>query len=387
MTNTYRRSLLNPEHDIDREPLESQRTAVSFGNPYRRRMSEYEQVTLYAQPNPDWIRGGIGVGGWSTRFPGGRGAWENYFTEARCTDWFAFRDPEGRWQKPYVAEKADEWRNTSRLFSTFASHGMYRGADATWIEHVVGEQLGAMALHDYGIFMALTSAIRDCLVDTLKVAVVNLALDFLDSSQQIQAEKVYLGRVFDESLAEVEPAKRMWQDDPAFTGARTFVEHLWRDGFDHIEVIFALTLIYEPLFGHFVRHEYFSRMAPAHGDQLTPQILWPAMRAAQAANTWTRELFGRVLAGDEEFGTYNRQVMAWWTRRWLPRALDAVAAASMLFDSTDILRSATGDAPRQKFESIAADWVSDVAPIWSSDVTVHDLLSLYDKNASDRRTA
>ena len=118
-------------------------------------------MLLYAQPNPDWIRGGIGVGGWSTRFPGGRGAWENYFTEARCTDWFAFRDPEGRWQKPYVAEKADQWRTTGRLFSTFDSHTLHRRADRDWVETMIGEHLGAIVLHDYGLFMALASPIRD----------------------------------------------------------------------------------------------------------------------------------------------------------------------------------------------------------------------------------
>jgi hypothetical protein len=382
VANTYRRSLLNPEYDLAREPLETQRTAVHFANPYRRRISEYESVLLYAQPNPDWIRGGIGVGGWSTRFPGGRGAWENYFTEARCTDWFAFRDPEGRWQKPYVAEKADEWRTTTRLFSTFASHSMHRRADPTWIQTVVGEQLGAMVLHDYGLFMALTSGIRDSLVDTLRVTIVNWALDFLDSAQQIQAEKVYLGQAVSESIAELDPAKQLWLHDPAYVGARTFVEHLWRDGYDHIEVIFALGLLYEPLFGRFARQEYFYRLAPLHGDQLTPQVLWPSLRSVEAANTWTKELFDQILGADNEFGTYNKQLMAWWTRRWLPRAVDAVADFSALFESTDILRNRPIESPREIFESVAADWIRDIAPVWGSDVTVEDLLALYDKRTA-----
>jgi hypothetical protein len=378
VSSTYRRSLLNPEHDLERTPLETVRTAVHFANPYRRRISEYEQVLLYAQPNPDWIRGGIGVGGWSTRFPGGRGAWENYFTEARCTDWFAFRDPEGRWQKPYVAEKADQWRTTGRLFSTFNSHTLHNRADRTWMETVIGEHLGAIVLHDYGIFMALASPIRDALVDTLRVAIVNWALDFLDSAQQIQAEKVYLSQTVSESIADLGPAKQRWLNDPAYAGARSFVEHLWRDGYDHIEVLFALGLIYEPLFGRFVRQEYFYRLAPLHGDHLTPQILWPSLRSAEAANTWTRELFGRILASDGEFGAYNRQLMAWWTQRWLPRAVAAVAGISGLFDSTDLVRTVPIEPPRQVFEALATDWVRDVAPLWDSDVTAGHLVDLYD---------
>jgi Methane/Phenol/Toluene Hydroxylase len=387
MSTTYRRSLLNPEHDQERQPLETQRTAVHFANPYRRRISEYEQVLLYAQPNPDWIRGGIGVGGWTTRFPGGRGAWENYFTEARCTDWFAFRDPEGRWQKPYVAEKADQWRTTGRLFSTFSSHALHRGADSTWIKTVIGEQLGALVLHDYGLFMALTWPVRDSLVDTLRVAIVNWALDFLDSAQQIQAEKVFLGQSVSESITELDPAKQRWLNDPAFAGARTFVEHLWLDGYDHIEVVFGLALIYEPLFGRFARQEYFYRLAPLHGDHLTPQVLWPSLRSAEAANTWTRELFDKILGSDAEFGVYNRQLMAWWAQRWLPRAVDAVADISTLFDSTELLRTRPTETPRQLFESLATDWVRDVAPIWGSDVTMENLLGRYDNRSSGRSVA
>jgi Methane/Phenol/Toluene Hydroxylase len=387
MVNTYRRSLLNPDHDIDREPLETQRTAVHFANPYRRRMSEYEQVLLHTQPNPDWIRGGIGVGGWTTRFPGGRGPWENYFTEVRCTDWFAFRDPEGRWQKPYVAEKADQWRTTSRLFTTFHSHGLHRGADHDWLATIVAEHLGALVLHDYGIFMALASPIRDSLVDTLRVAVVNYAVDFLDSAQQIQAEKVYLGQVLSESISEVAPAKQRWLNDPAYAGARTFVEHLWGDGYDHIEVLFALALIYEPLFGRFLRREYYYRLAPLHGDQLTPQVLWPSFRSAEAADIWTRELFGRLLGGDPEFGDYNKNVMSWWAKRWLGRAITAVADIAILFDATEILRNADLDSPRTIFETVATDWLSDIAPIWGTDLTIEDLLGVYDQAARARRVA
>lgn len=387
MTNTYRRSLLNPEHDGDRAPLETQRTAVHFASPYRRRISEYEQVLLHTQPNPDWVRGGIGVGGWGTRFPGGRGPWENYFTEARCTDWFAFRDPEGRWQRPYVAEKADEWRTTSRLFTTFHSQGLHRSGDRYWLQTVVGEHLGALVLHDYGIFMALASPVRDTLVDTLRVAVVNWAMDFLDNAQQIQAEKVFLGRVLSESVADLEPARRRWLEDPTYAGARAFVEHLWGDGYDHIEVIFALAMIYEPLFGRVVRRELYYRLAPLHGDQLTPQVLWPSFRAAEAAGAWTRELFERHLGADPEFGGYNRRLMGWWARRWLPRAVTAIAGLSGLFTSTAQLRDAPLPTARDIFATVAREWLDEFAPLWESDVGIDDLLDLYDRAATVGSTA
>jgi len=102
MQGTARRLLLNPDFDEAVEPFETRRTMGYYANPYRKRISEYEKVLLYAQPSPDWIPGGLGLGGWTGKFAGGRGAWENYFTEAKSSDWFAFRDPGSRWEQPYV---------------------------------------------------------------------------------------------------------------------------------------------------------------------------------------------------------------------------------------------------------------------------------------------
>ena len=65
--------------------------------------------------------------------------------------------------------------------------------------------------------------------------------------------------------------------------------------------------------------------------------------------------------------------MAWWTRRWLPRAIDAVA------DFSSFLESA-----RETFEVLAADWTRDFAPIWGSDVTTTDLIDLFDKSVAGR---
>src|SRR2546430_2991012 len=115
-----RRLLLNPECDETIEPFESRRTMNYFANPYRKRISEYEKVLLYAQPNPDWIAGGLGLGGWTGKFAGGRGNWENYFTEALSFDLVAFRGPGSRLGEPLVKEKAEEWCDTPRFITSYA---------------------------------------------------------------------------------------------------------------------------------------------------------------------------------------------------------------------------------------------------------------------------
>jgi Methane/Phenol/Toluene Hydroxylase len=361
----YRRALLNPDYDAGPAVLEERRTAIHFANPYGARISEYEQVLLFTQPNPDWIPGGIGVGGWSAAFPGGRGAWENYFTEAKTSDWFVFRDPEGRWQRPYVAEKADEWREFERLLATFASQGLHRRLDPRWTTDVLAGHLGALAFHDYGVFMALASPIRDCLVDTLRAAVVTSALDFLDNAQLIQAERIYLGRMTLLTQPDLALPRALWLNHPAWRGTREVVEEMWGKTYDHIELLFVLHVLHEPLFGRLARGEFFASQAAFHGDQLTPRVLGYSARAAAAARTWTVELFGRTLGGDPAFGDYNRKLMRYWAEKWLPLVIEALRDFSDLWQASDILQE--NGAPRACAHSIRRvieDWYQDLAPLF-----------------------
>jgi hypothetical protein len=373
----YRRALLNPEYDEQPRVLEEKRIPLSFASPYGPRMSEYEQVLLYNQPNPDWIPGGLGVGGWSTSFPGGRGTWENYFTEAKTSDWFVFRDPEGRWQRPYVAEKADEWREFQRLVATAAKRRLHKTLDPEWTASVLTGHLGALALHDYGMFMALAAPIRDCLVDTLRAAIVTSSLDFLDNAQMIQAEKLYLAQVTSAAKADVAPAKALWHEDRAWQGARQLVQEIWGETYDHIEILFAIHVIHEPLFGRFVREGFFSQHAAQHGDFITPRVLWHSVRGAEAAYSWTAELFGRTLAGDPTFGDYNKRLMRFWAEKWLPLELAALGDARRIWETTkNLLRSAE----RHKkvdglLQEIVEDWRDKYAAIFDGDIDLDGILA------------
>jgi hypothetical protein len=372
----YRRELLNPRYDGHERVLEERRIPLSFANPYGARLSEYEQVTLYNQPNPDWIAGGLGIGGWSTCFPGGRGTWENYFTEARTSDWYVFRDPEGRWQRPYVAEKADEWREFQRLVATASKRGLHRTLDREWSSEVLTGHLGALALHDYGIFMSLAAPIRDALVDTLRAAIVTSSLDFLDNAQMIQAEKIYLGQVSDVAKPDVEPSKALWHRHQIWQGSRSLVEEIWGETYDHIEILFAIHVIHEPLFGRVAREAFFTQQAARHGDQITPRVLWHSMRGAEAARSWAVELFARTLADDPTFGEYNRNLMRFWAQKWLPLERTALEDIRGLWSSTETLRSSTE--AQSAFDSsmrhIRRDWRQTYGPLFDYDEELDALL-------------
>ena len=367
-----RRLLLNPEFDETIEPFESRRTMNYFANPYLKRISEYEKVLLYAQPNPDWIAGGLGLGGWTGKFAGGRGNWENYFTEARSSDWFAFRDPGSRWEQPYVKEKAEEWRDTQRFMTASASEKLHDDIDPEWVNPMITKYLGGFVHHEYGLFMAHASVVRDTFTDMLRVAAGTGALDHLDTAQMIQAEKMYLAQVRADVSEDIAPSKEAWLTDPVFAGARAVVEGLWADSYDAIETLFGLYMVYEPLFGRFARRELFYRHAALHGDHYTPQTMWSTLRAGEAAARWTFDLFERVLAGDPQFGAYNVKVMKMWAEKWIPLTLTAMSDLTPLWEMTDRMRTGSRG-PQIAAERVVAEWMESYAPVFGFEGSDKDL--------------
>ncbi|PND54254.1 toluene hydroxylase [Mycobacterium sp. ENV421] len=370
-----RRAFLNPAYDVEREPLETRRTSQWYAKPYRRRISEYESLLLYAQPNPDWIPGGLGVGGFCNKFSGGRAPWENYTTEAKSSDWFVFRDPSGRGQPSYVAQKAEENEESGRLFATYAAQGLYRDLDREWAMEVLPVIFGAYAHHEYGLFMALGSPARDSLTDVLRVAIITGAMDHLDSAEMIQAEKVYLSHNVDGFSAEVAPAREAWLSNPAYRTAREIIERMWGDVYDHIEAVFAAFMVHEPLFGRFVRQQFFHRLAPLHGDQLTPAIVWPSINASEIGAKWAFELFGHMLAGDPKFGDYNKSLMRLWARDWAMQSIQAMADFVPVFASTSTLRNhVSTEQVTDAARTVIGDWARRYAPVFELDVDVEDLV-------------
>ncbi|HKN38200.1 MAG TPA: toluene hydroxylase [Acidimicrobiia bacterium] len=368
-----RRLLLNPAFDEAVEPFETRRTMGYYANPYRKRISEYEKVLLYAQPNPDWIPGGLGLGGWTGKFAGGRGSWENYFTEARCSDWFAFRDPGSRWEQPYVREKAEEWREAQRFMDSSAAEHLHDDIDPEWADPMITRYLGAFVHHEYGLFMAHASVVRDTFTDVLRVAVGTGALDHLDTAQMIQAEKMFLAQVRDDVVEDIAPGKDAWLNDPALRGARTVVERLWGESYDPVETLFGMYMVYEPLFGRFARRELFHHHAALHGDHFTARTLWSALRAGDAASRWVFDLFERVLAGDPHFASYNVKVMRMWAETWVPLTLSAMADLMPLWGATERMRAASAG-PVRAAQRVVGEWTSAYAPVFGWEASADELL-------------
>lgn len=345
-----------PDH-----PLDTQRKMGYFIEPRWKRLTEYEALTVYAQPNADWIPGGLDWGDWTQKFHGGRPSWGNETTELHTTDWFRHRDPHRRWHAPYVKDKAEEWRYTERFLEAYSAEGQVRSMKPEWRDQVINRLWGAFLFNEYALFNAHSSVAREALSDTIRVTSVNSALDKVDIAQMVQLERSFLAKIVPGFPESTDEPREEWLKGEVYKGAREAVENIWQSIYDWNESLLAAHLVYDPLFGQFVRRETFQRLAPRFGDNLTPFFVNQAQTYFQIAKAGMRDMFFVCLAEDPEFAEYNRRVMRIWMAKWLEPTVTALRDFMGIFARLPENGKTTRDEIVQSVNRVVDDWVEDYA--------------------------
>lgn len=366
MLDERRRGLTDPEmaavilDALPDQPLDKQNKMGYFITPRWKRLTEYEALTVYAQPNADWIAGGLDWGDWTQKFHGGRPSWGNETTELRSTNWYNHRDPLRRWHAPYVKDKAEEWRYTDRFLLGYSADGQARTLDPFWRDEFIGKYWGAFLFSEYGLFNAHSSVAREALSDVIRVSSTFWGFDKNDLAQMIQLEREFLAKIvpgFDESTA---VPKAEWTTGTVYQGARLAVEAIWQDIFDWNESLFAVHAVYDALFGQFVRREFFQRLAPRFGDNLTPFFINQSQTYFQIAKVGVQDLYFTTLANDVEFGDYNRTVLRNWTAKWLQPTVAALCDVMGLFAKLPAGTTDRGEITASLYR-VVDDWIEDYA--------------------------
>ncbi len=346
-----------PDHDLD-----TQRRMNYFVTPRWKRLSEYEILTLYTQPNPDWIAGGLDWGDWTQKFHGGRPSWGNESTELRTTDWYRHRDPARRWHAPYVKDKSEEWRYTTRFLEAYSAEGAIRSIDPKWRDGVLDKYWGALLFSEYGMFNAHSSVARDALSDTIRSSATFAALDKVDNAQMIQLERNFLSKLVPGFPESTEGPKKVWTTDPIFKGARETVEEAWQGIQDFNEILWAVHGVYDPLFGQFARREFFGRLAANYGDNLTPFFIAQTQLYFQTTKAALSDLFFTSLGDDPEFGDLNRTWFRAWTGKWLQKTAEALHDFLGIYAKVDRIPGISDPASiKAAVARVVNDWVADYA--------------------------
>lgn len=347
--------------DLPEQRIDSQRQLKYFVVPGGRRLTEYEVLTIYAQQGTDWAGGGLETGDAGQKWPGGRPTYAPETTELKTTDWWRFRDPAGKWFFPYIKDKAEEGRINNRFMRSYASDGAIRSMDRFWAQDMLMPYYGAFLFSEYGLYNAHASVVHDCLSDMIRVFFSNIAFDKNDAAQLVQTQRVFMHKLVPELSDELAGPKELWLKSPLFRGARETVEELWSGTYDHMEAIWAIYGIYEPIVGQYIRREFFQRVGPYFGDTLTPWFTAQTIGFHHYAVEGVRALYFKALMEDPEYGDVNRRWLQAWTGKWLPKVIGALNDFQGIYREIENTPVAETSRVEASVRRVLMDWQSDFA--------------------------
>jgi hypothetical protein len=290
--------------------------------PKKRRATLYEDVTVDTQPsvhrhvNRDW----------PVHFEDGRGLWWEDSTALRSGDWYEFRDPGQMWERTYYQTGTAYEQLIEGAVRTARRERVFEDFTPEWVEFL-RTHLQVPAFCEHGIWLALASAARDTLSDTVTHCV---AIEAAMKQRQAQAYLLY-GMDLEEHFGEfsVDRARESWLHDEHWQPARRYVERL-RATPDWGERVVATNICFEPLVGLLVRRELLMRSVRFNGDILTQALSHVSQLEWEWVGNWTVELVKFVLA-DSDNGAANRDVLAGWLADWTPLAEEAAVALGAVF--------------------------------------------------------
>jgi propane 2-monooxygenase small subunit len=291
--------------------------------PSKRRATLYEDVTVDSQPS---IHRHLDRG-WPMYFENGQGMWSDDSTALRSGDWYDFRDPGQLWERSYYQTGTSYEQLIEGAVRTARRERVFDDFSAEWVDWL-RKHLQVPAFIEHGIWLALATASRDTLSDTVTHCV---ALEAAMKQRQAQAILLY-GMDLEEHFGDfpVDRARESFLEDDVWQPARRYVERL-RATTDWGERVIATNVCFEPMVGLMIRRELLMRSVRFNGDIVTQAVSHVAQLEWEWVRGWTVDLV-KFVAEDPEHGAANREVLAGWLAEWLPLADEAAGGTRAVFD-------------------------------------------------------
>lgn len=297
----------------------------TYITPRGRRVSEYEAVTCYTQPDPS----AFDKEGWFLRTPEGRPAWITESTKLRHPHWFDFRDPGSHWQRTYVRMQAEQERSITRITEDAAEDGAFDDLDPTWLQEIIAGHYRVWSYIEYGLFRAFAAAQREALSDTLGNV---FCFEGVDRMRHAQAIVIYMMDLEENVVGFADQkGKSAWLEDPIYQPARRVVEQLMAFD-DWAELAVAVNLVLDPILSQVGLSQLIRRFGSFHGDQVTPTIISTVERDRRRNQVWTAELVRMVTDPSIPEAEENHAIVQSWIDDWTPRVVEAAAALAPLYD-------------------------------------------------------
>jgi propane 2-monooxygenase small subunit len=286
----------------------------SYFEPEGKRATLYEDVTVDVQPDPTRHL----IQGWIMSFADGRPSYSDKVTQIKSSDWHKFRAPDQEWSRTHYQRQSHIVNTIKMVVDNARSDGAPGRFDARWV-NVLQDQLGALKHAEFGLGVALMKAQRDGMTQMINNTILTNASYKLRLAQDIT---LYLGDLGLDITIDGNAGKQLWLENSAWQGVRKAIEAILA-ATDHLEVYFAVNLVFEPLVGELFRNGFIMRGGPGNADFVTPAVVSAAASdyRQNLANTLT--LMGQLVA-DPAHGAANRQTMAGWLAKYVPLCADAV---------------------------------------------------------------
>jgi propane monooxygenase small subunit len=290
--------------------------------PKKRRATLYEDVTVDSQPS---VHRHLDRG-WPMHFEDGRGLWSEDSTALRSGDWYEFRDPGQMWERSYYQSGTSYEQLIEGAVRTARRERVFDDFTPEWVDFL-RRHVQVPAFIEHGIWLALASAARETLSDTVTHCV---ALEAAMKQRQAQASLLY-GMDLEEQFGDfpVDRARESWLHDECWQPARSYVERL-RATPDWGERVVAANVCFETVVGLLVRRELLMRSVRFNGDIITQAVSHVAQLEWEWTRDWTVELM-RFLLDDAEHGTQNREVLSRWLAEWMPLADEVALSLKPVF--------------------------------------------------------
>jgi methane monooxygenase component A beta chain/propane monooxygenase small subunit len=300
---------------------------LTYIRPTGRRLTDYEAVVCHTQPDLSHFE----VSEWSSMSARGERVFDPDTTRARHPDWFEFRDPSQLWQRTYVREQAVQ----ESALQTLLQHACpdAAGIDASWLDPMLSSYFDAMACMEWGLFLALSAAVRPALSDTVSVALCFAAVDHLRMQQDIALLGLHLETY---APSYVSGGVEAWLHDPVLQPARALIEEVMAVD-DWCELAIVTSLVVEPLLAGYLG-AMFRAYAPFNGDALAPLVLISGERDRKRRRAMATALAAMLLTSTDRSGRpvpadHNRRLLQGWIDRFAPSAVAAARAVRPVFES------------------------------------------------------
>ena len=296
----------------------------SYFEPEGKRATLYEDVTVDVQPDPARHL----LQGWILSFANGLPTYGEYTTAAKSSDWHIFRAADQEWSRTHYQRQSHIENTIKMVVENARADGAPGRFGADWVK-VLERHFGAQKHAEFGLGVALMKAQRDGMTQMINNAILTNASYKLRLSQDIT---LYLGDIGLDIAIDEDAGKKAWLEDPLWQGTRKAIEAILA-ATDHVEIYFAVNVVFECLVGELFRSGFIMRAAPVHNDFVTPMVV------SAAADDYRRNLANtltlmKLLSGDAQHAVANRKLMTEWLAKYVPLCADAARQLEPVWSQT-----------------------------------------------------